>query len=269
MRSRPAGEIASRIKLAIRDGIVMVGGDGHYIPGEEPSTGHRGFVHFIKELGPRHLIVNGDVLDASSISRHARIGWELRPALKDEIEVCQERMHEIELAAKQGPRAGTSLSWTVGNHDQLRFDSKLSAAVPEFFGIHGFSLADHFPAWNFAWSVEINENVVVKHRWKGGVHAPFNNCVNSGKTILTGHLHSAKVVPFSDYSGTRYGVDHGCLADPKSRAFTNYTEANPLNWRSAFAILTFHKGRLLFPELVTVFDEKKGLVQWRGQLVKV
>jgi hypothetical protein len=89
------------------------------------------------------------------------------------------------------------------------------------------------------------------------------------KTIITGHLHSAKIVPYSDYSGTRYGIDHGCLADPKSRAFTNYTESNPLNWRSGFCVLTFHKGRLLLPELVTVFDEKAGLVQWRGELLKV
>jgi hypothetical protein len=176
------------------------------------------------------LIVNGDVADFSACSKHARIGWEVRPLLKDEIEICQDRMHEIEMVT---PR-GCTRSWTVGNHDQLRFDAKLSAVVPEYFGIHGFALEDHFPNWDFAWSVEINADIVVKHRWKGGAHAPYNNCVNSGKTIITGHLHSAKVIPYTDYSGTRFGVDNGCIANTKSRAFVNYTESSPLNWRSGF-----------------------------------
>jgi len=264
-RSRPAGEIASTIKLETKDGHVIVAGDGHYIPGEPRSTAHRALVRFVKELAPRHLIWNGDALDASVISRHQRIGWEVRPALKDELEVCQERMGELELAAPKG----CSKSWTVGNHDQLRFDSRLSALCPEYFGIHGFALADHFPVWNFAWAVEINDDITVKHRWKGGIHAPYNNCVNSGRTIVTGHLHSAKVIPYTDYSGTRYGVDHGCIADTKSRAFRNYTEASPLNWRSGFCVLSFIQGRLLMPELCLVVDEDRGLVQWRGQIVKL
>src|SRR5262245_24302116 len=72
-RSHFDGEIARTIKLTIQDGVVLIGGDAHYIPGETISTAHKAFVRFIKELSPRHVIVNGDVLDASIISRHARI----------------------------------------------------------------------------------------------------------------------------------------------------------------------------------------------------
>jgi hypothetical protein len=263
-RPRPAGEIAAQIRLACSDGVVIVGGDAHYFPGEPPSTAHRALARFIKELAPRHVIINGDVLDASTISKHQRIGWELRPSLVDEIELCQERLHEIELAC---PR-GATRSWCIGNHD-IRYETRLSAVASEYCGIAGMRLVDHFPAWNFAWAAELNDEVTIKHRWKGGVHAPYNNVVNSGKTIITGHLHSAKVIPFSDYSGTRFGVDHGCLADTKSRAFVNYTESNPLNWRSGFCVLTLRKGQLLFPELVTVFNERKGVVHWRGELIEV
>ncbi len=205
------GEIAPTITLNIDNGCVIVAGDAHYIPNELPSTAHRALVKVLKgdiDNLPRirHLVINGDVLDASSISKHNRIGWEVRPVLKEELELCQDRMHEIDLAASKG----CSRSWTVGNHDQLRFDSRLAALVPEFFGIHGFALADHFPNWEFAWSCEINDDIVVKHRWKGGAHAPYNNCVASGKTIITGHLHSAKVIPYTDYSGTRFGVSPQC-----------------------------------------------------------
>jgi hypothetical protein len=85
--------------------------------------------------------------------------------------------------------------------------------------------------------------------------------------MVTGHLHSQKVTPFTDYTGTRWGVDTGCLADPDHAAFTDYTEDAPKNWRSGFAVLTFYKDRLLPPELVTVFDANH--VTFRGQVIRV
>jgi hypothetical protein len=86
-------------------------------------------------------------------------------------------------------------------------------------------------------------------------------------TTITGHLHSAKVIPFTDYNGTRYGVDAGCIADPDHRAFLDYTEDNPKNWRSAFCILTIVDGNLLIPELAIKWDEDH--FQFRGKLIKV
>jgi hypothetical protein len=123
------------------------------------------------------------------------------------------------------------------------------------------------PLWEPCWSVFINDNVVVKHRLRSGIHAPHNNTMWAGRTVVTGHLHSQKIMPITDYNGTRYGVDAGCLADPDAKAFTDYTEDGPKNWRSGFAVLTFKDGRLLMPELVTVWDA--GHVQWRGDLVAV
>lgn len=109
--------------------------------------------------------------------------------------------------------------------------------------------------------------MVVKHRFKGGIHAPHNNTMWAGKTVVTGHLHSAKVIPFDDYNGTRYGVDSGCIADTDAKAFLNYTEDNPRSWRSAFVLLTFKGGRLMYPELVLKWDS--GSVQFRGNIIGV
>ncbi len=36
----------------------------------------------------------------------------------------------------------------------------------------------------------------------------------------------------------------------------DYTEKGPLNWRSGFAVLNFHNGKLLLPELVTTHLSK-------------
>jgi len=109
--------------------------------------------------------------------------------------------------------------------------------------------------------------VVVKHRYKGGIHATHNNTVGSGKTIVTGHLHSLKVTPYSDYNGTRYGVDTGTLADTDGPQFVDYLEDSPTNWRSGFIVLTFKDGELLYPEIVQKFSDNH--IQFRGQVIDV
>lgn len=257
---RPA-EYPHRICLDINNGIVLVGSDAHYWPGD-PSTSHRAFVKFCKEYEPAAVIMNGDVIDAATISRHPPIGWEKRPTVQQEIECAQERLHEIELAVKRK----TPLVWTLGNHDQ-RFETRLATVAPEFARVNGVHLRDHFPAWKPAWSVWINDDVVVKHRWKSGINAQRSNTLNAGKTMITGHLHRLNVTGLTDYRGTRYGVDTGTLSDPSHAAFVDYTEDAPLDWASGFVVLTFVDGKLLQPELARVFD--KNHVEFRGEVIKV
>lgn len=248
------------LQVDIQSGIIIIGSDAHVWPGPL-STAMRGFIKFCRDLKPKVVIMNGDVMDFPRISRHPPIGWAQTPTVVEEIEAAQDALHEVEMAAGRARKI-----WPAGNHD-LRFETKLHTVAPEFAEIAGLSLGDHFTLWEKCWAVDINDDIVVKHRFKGGLHAPHNNTMWSGKTMITGHLHSAKVQPFTDYNGIRYGVDTGCLADTSHRAFTDYTEMNPLNWRSGFCVLTFKDGKLLMPELVLKWDEKH--VQFRGELVKV
>ena len=234
----------------VTDGYVLIGSDAHYWPGRI-TTAHRGFVKFAKKLQPKIIIMNGDVMDGASISRHPSIGWEDAPSVVDEITACQERLSEIQKAAPNARRL-----WPLGNHDS-RFESRLAAVAPEFAKVEGIHLKDHFPYWEGCWSVKINDDVVVKHRHKNGIHAVHNATMWAGKTMITGHLHSMKVSPFSDYNGTRYGVDTGTLADPYGDQFRAYCEENPVNWRSGFCVLRFVNGRLMWPQLAHAFDEGK------------
>jgi hypothetical protein len=182
-----------------------------------------------------------------------------------ELETVDQRLHEIELAT----RRGVPMFYTIANHD-LRFETKLSNSVPAFEGVRGFRLRDHIgERWQMGWSVWVNGGeLVIKHRFKNGVHASHNSTLWAGKNICIGHLHSLKVTPFSDYTSTRYGIDCGTLADPYSEQFC-YNEDNPRNHRSGFVVLTFLNGRLLLPDIVQVYDEAKGLVQWRGEVFQV
>lgn len=250
-----------RHHLDVKAGTVIIASDAHYWPGE-PSTGHRALVKFCKELKPKAVIMNGDVMDFPQVSRHPPIGWESQPTVADEIENAKDRLHEIELAAGRGAQK----VWTLGNHD-ARFETRLATVASEYARLNGFHLKDIFPQWIPCWSVWINNDVVVKHRFKGGIHATHNNTLAAGKSMVTGHLHSLKVTPYSDYNGTRFGVDGGCIADPDHAAFTDYTEDNPKNWRSGFAVLTFKDGEMLWPEVVSVMDKKR--VQFRGEIYTV
>jgi hypothetical protein len=247
----------ARQHFRVSDGIVLVGSDAHYWP-DIITPAHRAFVRFAKMLKPAAIIMNGDVFDGASVSRHPSIGWEHKPSVIEEIDACTDRLAEIENAAPKAEKF-----WTLGNHD-ARFESRLANVAPEYARLHGVHLKDHFPHWQPCWSVWINDDVVVKHRWKGGIHATHGNTVNSGKTMITGHLHSLKVSPWTDYTGTRWGVDTGTLAAPFGEQFVDYTEDNPVNWRSGFAVLTFHEGELLDPELVRVRDDTS--VVFRGKV---
>jgi len=248
------------INLGIQDGHVLIGSDSHYWPGIV-STAHNAFLEFCREFKPKVIIKNGDEADFPTISRHAPIAWETRPKVAEEVDNLKAMLSEIEKVAPDARRI-----WPLGNHDS-RFETRLATVAPEYANVHGVHLKDNFPLWEPCWATFINSDVVVKHRFKSGIHAPHNNVLWAGRTILTGHLHSLKVMPISDYNGTRWGVDCGTMADPYGPQFYNYTELNPLNWRSGFILLTFVKGELLWPE--HIFVRGPGVVDFRGKLHNV
>ncbi len=252
----------ARQALNVPNGVVVAFSDAHFWPGVR-TTAFQGLLHIISELKPKAVIANGDIFDGASISRFPRIGWDSKPMVTDELRACKDRMGEIEEAA-----GNAKLLWPLGNHD-ARYETFLAANAPQYEGVKGFTLKDHFEKWTPCWSVWINEGeAIVKHRYKGGVHATHNNTVNAGKTIVTGHLHSLKVTPFSDYNiRPRWGVDTGTLAEPGGPQFLDYVEDNPTNWRSGFSVLTFKNGELLWPELV--YARHDGHIEFRGETVDV
>jgi hypothetical protein len=251
-----------RTDVDLENGVIVVASDCHYWPGII-STGHRAFLKIIKQLKPTMVIMNGDVFDGASISRHPVSGWQEMPNVKQELEACQERLNEVEKAAK-----GAALHWTWGNHD-MRFNARLAAQVGDGFkGIVGMDLKDHFPMWKFSVSIMVNDHTQIKHRLYNGIHASYNATLKSGVSTVNGHLHSLKVMPWTDLTGTRYGVDTGSLANVWGDQF-GYTEDSTRNHRSGFAVLTFYDGKLMPPELCEVIDEDEGLAYFRGEVIKV
>jgi hypothetical protein len=260
---QPAKTSINKIELGILDQIVIVFSDAHFWPNEY-TTAYRGLLWAIKELKPHVVISNGDAFDGASISRHDPLGWSKTPSVIEELKAVQAHLGEIEETAKTA-RHNVKLLFTWGNHD-TRFANKLAVQAPQYREVHGFKLQDHLPAWEFAWSVWPTPDCVIKHRYKSGVHAAHNNTASAGVSVVTGHLHSLKVTPYADFTGNRYGVDTGTLAEVYGPQF-DYGEGNPLNHRSGFVVLTFKGGRLLWPEVVSKFSDFQ--VEFRGQIINV
>lgn len=256
----------ARLQLELNDGVIIIGSDAHIWPGEK-TTAMRAFIKFIRDMKPKQVHLNGDVFDGAKISRHPKIGFlENAPTVKEEIKACQEAISEVEDAA-----VGAEKIWEFGNHD-LRWESFLAAHVPEYEGIEHFHLKDWFPKWKPCWSCHINTDkpghLVVKHRLKGGKYDVANNIQSAHTHIVTGHTHSLKWWPTTNYrSHTLYGVNTGTLAEVSGEQFVHYTEDAPVDWRAGFAVLTYYKGRLLMPELVEVISH--GQVNFRGQVMAV
>jgi hypothetical protein len=256
-------EFPDIVSLEIKDGLLVVGSDFHYWP-DIVSTAHRAMVRLVKEMEPKAVIANGDILDFPAISRHHRIGWDKTPNPAQEIEVAVARLHELKTA---GPKAMVTKR-TMGNHDQ-RFEGKVSNVLPQYEGIKGLQISDHLQDWPLSYKVIVNgEQLAVTHRWKGGMHGPANNALWSGISYCTGHMHKAQVYPITDMRGDRWGVDTGCVASIYGPQF-RYMEAKPRNWRSAFGVFRFVNYQLRQPELIRVVDEKMGLIEFRGHDIYV
>lgn len=243
--------------LSIDTGTALVFSDAHWWPDHERTVANEALHELIKDLKPAAIVANGDLFDGARVSRHAPLGWSELPSVRGELEICQERMADIEMLLPKGCHK----FWNVGNHD-ARFDRALVTNAPEYEGIVE-RLEDKFDRWDFAWSLTVNDNIMIKHRYHNGIHAAYNNALKSGKTIVTGHLHRLAVTPWADYNGRRWGVDTGTLANPHGPQF-DYAENNPSPHTSGFAVLTFKDGMLLPPELVEVIDER---AYFRGECI--
>jgi hypothetical protein len=250
-----------QITHEVPDGSVIISSDHHYWP-DIVTTAHIALLNVIKIVKPRIKILNGDIFDGASVSRHPPFGFSKGPSVREELEACQERVHEIELALPKGCKR----LWSVGNHD-IRFERTLAVKASEFEGLRGWRLEDYFDQWDFAWSHFLNSEtvhpVMVKHRHAGGVHAGYNNTMKGGVTMVTGHTHILEVKPWGDYRGRRYGIQSGtvtALDGPQ----TEYQENSPSYACPGFVVLTFKDGDLLPPELCEVRGD---IAYFRGEQV--
>lgn len=248
----------ARADANLQNGTIFVASDCHYHPGES-SVAHKAFVKLIKKMKPEIVVMNGDVFDGATVSRYPAMGFDpvKPPTVKEEIEAVSDRLAEITKVSGNARRV-----WTIGNHD-MRYEARLSQMAPQYEGVSGFALRDHFPEWTHCLSLMVNKTIMIKHRYHGGIHATYNNTLKAGISIVTGHLHRLQASIWSDYNGSRFGIDTGTLAEVDGEHMS-YGEDNPKNHASGFAVLTIIDGVLLYPEFCYVADNN---AYFRGQKI--
>lgn len=259
----------ARAVLPIRDGCVFVVSDQHYYPGLPPSTAHRASIRLARLMRPYAIIANGDAIDGASISRwpvSSFVEMKGRPTVAAELGEAARRLRDYE-----NFDFVDFLVWNLGNHD-ARFETRLAEKVPEYQGVDGFTLKERFPLWIPAWRTDFRARkegapaVIVKHRFKGGMHAGQNNVLWTGTSVVTGHDHMLKAYAVTNAHGLQWGVHAGTMAPVDSPFFTHYTEDNVVNWQQGFVILHFRGGRFTGPELVHVTPSGRAL--FRGDELK-
>lgn len=226
------------LSATIRSGVVLVGGDGHFWPGDDPTI-WRAFCALSQLLRPQLLVLNGDMIDGTRISRHGRLRGQNAPTVLDEIGAARTRFDELPKKIRK--------IWTMGNHDQ-RVDTYIANMAPELDDFCG-RLDDRFPDVEFCWSALLNEEIEIRHRFRGGIHTAYNNALHAGRTMVSNHTHQLEVKSIVNRQGRRWGVETGMLNDPNAPQF-EYTEGQPTRWTAGFAVLTFdERGQMLPPEL--------------------
>jgi hypothetical protein len=243
--------------IDLPNGRVLVGSDLHAWPGSL-TTAMQSFLWAARELEPDVVVLNGDILDGATLSRFPRAGWERRPTLIEEVAAAQSFLRAVRQASP-----GAEHILVRGNHD-MRFENVLANKVPEYERMLGTRLEDVFPEWTVCWAVEL-PGTTIKHRYHNGQHATRQNALKSGRSYVTGHLHSLQVTALTDLQGTRFGVDTGTLAAVDGPQF-GYAEGAPRDWRSGWVLLTYLAGTLLWPEVGAVVSEAEGTWSWRGRL---
>ena len=255
-------KVGTRVVLNGFVGTIVVFSDSHWWPEQERSPAFRALVQICRDLRPSLLVANGDMFDGARVSRFPT-GWAKLPNVRDELEIVHQRLSEI---IEQLP-PGTPKIWAMGNHDS-RMAMRLAQVAPEFEGVRGLDLKDHFEdlGFEFCWSVLVNDTLFIKHRYRGGDHAAWNNTMRAGITICTGHDHRLQSTQFTDILGTRWGVCCGTLLSlgPDCPQVA-YQEDNPSQAIAGFAVFTITEdGTLLPPELCMVID---GKAYFRGKVV--
>ena len=220
----------------IVDGCVLVGGDLHIWPGEVPMM-WKAFCSVAHQLRPQAIVLNGDMLDGARVSRHGSLLGSRAPKIDEEIDALYDALRML-------PHAEHQL-WPIGNHDQ-RVNNYLANAASEL-DVYVGRLEDRFPQWEFCYAAMLND-VEVRHRFRGGIHAAWNNALHSGISTVTGHTHQLQITAVRNRNGSHWGVEAGMLGDPRSRAF-EYHEGQPSRAHEGFVVLTFDAdGNLMPPE---------------------
>ena len=246
-------------KFEIKNGTVVMFSDPHWLP-DHSAVGMDTLTAVVRELNPTLVVCGGDALDGSTISRwDPTRGHHKRFNIREELECVKESFDHVQAAA--GRKA--MLAWVLGNHD-ARLSRWVAVNAELLLDMPYTRLEEWVPNWPLSWTVAINEgtpgHTVIRHRNKAGMlHLQG---IKAGCHYAHGHRHQLNVHMAPTFTGYRFSVDAGSLADCESEGF-DYMEGDTPHVQG-FAVLTYKDYQLMPPELCVI---QNGEGWFRGQRV--
>ena len=179
---------------------------------------------FIEDFQPDHLVLNGDILDAESLS-HYVVDPLRRTKLADDVLEVQSYLRELEQLVI-GLNLDTKLYFNAGNHED-RVRKYLWAKSPELNGLQPLdipALLGLDPLWQYTpyydpmettgrIGTEIN-GILIIHGWvakKWSAHTAKAAWEQFGGSGVIGHTHRLGQFYHRDYRDIDLWLEGGCL----------------------------------------------------------
>jgi predicted phosphodiesterase len=169
---------------------------------------------YIVSEQPEYLIVNGDWIDAFSVSTHPR-HYDIRVSLVDEIEWLKKEMTWLH---KNLPK--TKKYYIIGNHEH-RINAYVARNAFEMIGVSGVDFRDQIDieGWDIVYSGIKESDMMhwgyaVGHYDKASANAGY--CVTRlmmslGTNVIQAHGHKNAMVTRRTKNGLFFGFESGCL----------------------------------------------------------
>lgn len=206
---------------------VLVIGDIH-CPIHSKEWAYKAIVT-AKHFGCKHVIINGDLIDANTISRHLGGEWRRKNELNDDIESAAAFIKILSEEFEQ-------VTYTLGNHTQRMMRSFMGeVSFDNLFKI--IYEAKNFKATERHYCI-VNKDIRVLHpraysKIRGKLAQDY--CQRYQCHIVTGHHHNSASTISAD--GKWQAVEVGCLADVKLFGYAQYSMMGFPEMLEGFAII--------------------------------
>lgn len=221
-----------------RNDIIMFISDLH-IPFEERSVVAE-FLNSVKKERPQVIIIGGDLIDFSSISRHITHPDDIMP-LEYEIKKTVDFLKRLRKVAGKN----ATIYWLEGNHEQ-RLIKYIMRNAEELAKLRELTIDALFELYRKDIDVIfVESNTVLKiddwvfrhgHEIGYGSTVPGNNArkgiYNYGMNYIQGHIHRGNIIHIKQFNKILTGVENPCACKLNPRYANGFS-----GWHHGWTVL--------------------------------
>jgi len=199
------------------------------------------FARFARERHIDHFILNGDIMDGESVSRHV---GKRQMQLNDEINLTKQILADF-VEDVRHVNSKARVTWIDGNHEE-RFYAYLAknayqvASLDKAPTLSGLLDMDDLGVeyLDSRSYVELQDGTQVQHRYLLRADGPMSAVASSkliGNGLVIGDTHRLGIGFITDRRTTRIAVESGCFCtlDP------TYMYRKTANWQNGFIVIRF------------------------------